>query len=58
MTHTTYTFTTKDGRSYSAAGANRIEAQQNAELAWHISLVGATWTEYYKLRVVRTGTVR
>ena len=58
MTHTTYTFTTKDGHRYSAKGDNRIDAQFSVELAWHISLKGATWTEYYKLRPVRTGTVR
>ena len=27
MTHTTYTFITKDGHRYSARGNNRIEAQ-------------------------------
>ena len=58
MTHTTYTFTTKDGRRYNAKGANRFEAQQSIELAWGINLTGATFEEVYKLRVVRTGTVR
>ncbi len=56
--NTHYTFTTKDGRSYSAMGKNRFEAQQSIELAWHIDLSGAIWTEVYKLRVVATGTVR
>lgn len=58
MSHTTYTFTTKDGRSFTANGNNRFDAQFNIELAWGISLEGATWTEYYKLRPVRTGVVR
>lgn len=58
MKHTTYTFTTKNGSSYSAKGNNRFEAQQNIELAWGIDLTGATFEEVYKLRVVRTGTVR
>ncbi len=55
MTHTTYTFTTKNGHRYTAKGNNPYDAQMNVELAWHISLKGATWTEYYKLRAVRTG---
>ena len=58
MKHTTYTFTAKDGRRYSANGKNRFEAQQNVELAWGIDLTGATFEVVYKLRVVRTGTVR
>ena len=56
--NTHYTFTTKDGKAYSAMGKNRFEAQQSIELAWHIDLTGATWTEVYKLRTVATGTVR
>ena len=58
MTHTTYTFITKDGHRYSAKGNNRFEAQLSIEIAWGISLEGATFEEYYKLRLVRTGTVR
>lgn len=55
--NTIYRFT-KNGRTYSAKGNNRIEAQFNAELANHIDLTGATYEEIYKLRVVRTGICR
>ncbi len=57
-TNTTYTFTTKDGRTYAAGGKNRFEAQDSIELQWGVSLKGATFTETYKLRTVRTGTVK
>lgn len=56
MKKTTYTFK-KDGKNYSAAN-NRFEAQDKIELAFGISLKGATFEEVYKLRVVRTGTVK
>ena len=56
MKRTTYTFK-KDGKNYSAAANNRFEAQDKIELAFGISLKGATFEEVYKLRVVRTGTV-
>ena len=56
--NTTYTFITKDGKRYSHGGNNRFEAQQAIELAFCIDLTGATFQEVYKLRVVRTGTVR
>ena len=55
---TTYTFITKDGKRYSAGGSNRFDAQDSIEAAFHIKLTGATFQEIYKLRVVRTGTVR
>ena len=55
--NTTYTFK-KNGKSYSAKGSNRFDAQLSIELAYHIDLTGATFEEVYKLRVVRTGTVR
>ena len=57
MKNTHYTFT-KDGKTYSAAGANRFDAQLSIELAYGIDLKGATFEEVYKLRVVRTGKVR
>lgn len=56
MTNSTYTFT-KDGKKYSASGANRFDAQLNIELAFGISLKGAKFEQVYKLRVVRTGRV-
>lgn len=54
--HTTYTFT-KNGKTYSANGKNRFEAQLAIELAYGIKLDGATFAEIYKLRTVRTGRV-
>ena len=57
MKNTTYTFR-KDGKAYSANGKNRVEAQDQIELQFGISLSGATFEEIYKLRVTRTGTVR
>lgn len=57
MTNITYTFK-KNGKTYSANGNNRIEAQESIELAFGISLKGATFEEIYKLRVVRTGKCR
>ena len=57
MKNTTYTFR-KDGKAYSANAKNRFEAQDQIELAFGISLTGATFEEIYKLRVVRTGKVR
>ena len=57
MKNTTYTFR-KDGKAYSANAKNRFEAQDQIELVFGISLSGAAFEEIYKLRVVRTGTVR
>ena len=57
MKNTTYTFR-KDGKAYSANAKNRFEAQDQIELAFGISLSGATFEEIYKLRVTRTGAVR
>jgi len=54
--NTIYRFT-KCGKTYSASGSNRFEAQMNAELQWHINLVGASYEEIYKLRIIRKGTV-
>ena len=56
--NTTYTFITKGGKTYSAGGDNRFDAQLNIEVSFGIDLKGATFQEVYKLRVVRTGTVR
>ena len=56
--NTTYTFITKDGKKYSHGGNNRFEAQDAIELQFRVNLTGATFQEVYKLRVVRTGTVR
>ena len=39
--HTTYTFK-KNGKAYSAKANNRFEAQEQIELAFGISLKGAT----------------
>ena len=58
MKNTTYTFITKDGKRYSHGGNNPFEAQQAIALAFRIDLTGSTFQEIYKLRVVRTGTVR
>ena len=55
--HTHYTFR-KNGKAYSVKANNRIEAQDQIELAFRISLKGATFEEVYKLRVVRTGKVK
>lgn len=55
--HTIYTFK-KNGKAYSAKADNRFEAQDQIELAFGISLKGATFEEVYKLRVVRTGKVK
>ena len=57
MKNTHYTFT-KDGKTYSAAGKNRFDAQLKIELAWGISLEGATWTEIYKLNTIASGIVK
>ena len=57
-TNTFYRFITKDGKKYSHGGNNRFDAQHSIELAFRIDLTGATFEEVYKLRVVRTGTVR
>ena len=54
--NTIYRFS-KDGKTYSANGNNRFEAQMNAELQWHVDLTGASYEEIYKLRIVRKGTV-
>lgn len=56
--HTHYVFTTKEGRTYRAEGLNRFDTQLKIELACHIDLKGATWTEIYKLREVRSGIVK
>lgn len=58
MKNTHYTFTTKDDKAYSATGKNRFDAQLKIELAWGISLTGATWTEIYKLCTVASGIVK
>ena len=58
MGNTHYTFITKDGRKYSAAADNRIEAQEDIELSCGISLKGARYEEVYKLWVVRNGIVK
>lgn len=55
--NTIYRFT-KDGKSYTAAGKNRFEAQLCIELSCRVNLTGAAFEEIYKLRVVRTGVVR
>lgn len=57
MKKTTYSFK-KDGKTYSATGNNRFDAQDKIELSFGIDLKGAAFEEVYKLRVVRTGTVR
>ena len=54
MKRTTYTFK-KDGKTYSTTANNRLEARDNIEIRFGISLSGATYEEVYKLRVVRTG---
>lgn len=51
---TSYTFT-KNGHSYSIKANNEVDAQAALERIYHMSLKGATWTEYYKLRAVSTG---
>lgn len=54
--HTTYEFT-KDGKTYSATGNNRFDAQRLIETALRIDLIGAEFTELYKLKEVRKGIV-
>lgn len=58
MTNIYYTFTTKDGQKYSAMGSNRFSAQLSIEAAFGVSLKGATFEEIFKLRTIRTGTVK
>lgn len=57
MTHTTWRFT-KNGKTYTAGGDNRFDAQLDIELQWRINLIGATFEEVYKLKTVRTGIVK
>ena len=47
-----------NGITYNATGANRFDAQGNAERANGIDLTGARFEEIYKLRTVRTGIVK
>ena len=47
-----------NGITYNATGANRFDAQGNAERASGIDLTGARYEEIYKLKTVRTGIVR
>lgn len=54
---TTYRFTI-NGKTYTAKGDNRFEAQNKIELANNINLNGATFEEVWKLKVVRTGIVK
>lgn len=58
MKHMTYTFTTKDGKQYSAKAGNRFEAQTHLEVSFGIDLTGAIFEEIYKLRTIRSGIVR
>lgn len=51
---TFYRFT-KNGHTYSVKGDNRVDAQDIAEMMFHVDLHGATFEEVYKLHVVRTG---
>lgn len=53
---TTYRFT-KNGKTYTASGNNRFEAQLHIEIVQGISLAGATFEEIWKLKVIRTGRV-
>ena len=48
----------KNGKKYTAAGKNRFEAQADIEIANGIDLNGASFTEIYKLTVVRKGIVK
>ena len=48
----------KNGKKYTAAGANRYEAQNAIEIANGVDLTGARFAEIYKLAVVRTGIVK
>ena len=57
MKRTTYTFK-KDGKTYSSTGNNKLEARENIEIRFGISLSGAVYEEIYKLKVVRTGKER
>lgn len=56
--NTHYTFVTKDGKFYSAQGANRFDAQAKIELACRVDLTGATWTMFYKLKAANSGVVK
>jgi hypothetical protein len=47
-----------NGITYNVTGANRFEAQGNAERANGIDLTGAQYEEIYKLRTVRTGIIK
>lgn len=53
---TMYRFT-KNGKTYTAGGNNRFEAQNTIELANNVDLTGATFEEIWKLKVIRTGRV-
>ena len=48
----------KNGKKYTATGKNRYEAQAEIEIANGLDLTGATFTEIYKLQVVRMGIVK
>jgi hypothetical protein len=54
---TTYRFT-KNGRTYTEGGNNVFSAKLAAELRWGVDLSGASFEEIWKLKVVRTGTVK
>lgn len=56
MKNTTWRFT-KSGKTYSANGDNRFDAQLTIEIRFGISLTGATFEEIYKTKTVRTGKV-
>ena len=52
-----YRFTLND-KTYSTCANNRFDAQLNLEIAFGITLIGATFEEVWKLKVIRTGIVK
>ena len=58
MKNNTFYEFVKNGKKYTAAGANRYEAQNAIEIANGVDLTGATFTEFYKLAPVRKGIIK
>lgn len=47
----------KNGHKYSATGDNAFSAKLDAETRFHVDLDGAKYEQYFKMRVIDTGTV-
>lgn len=56
MEHVHYNFY-KNGNKYSACGDNVFSAKLDAETRFRVDLDGAKYEQYFKMRVIRAGTV-